>query len=493
MERKEKGLTLYETYNEMSKVVSSTMGAQGRFVALASDGSNKITKDGATVAQALNKVQGLNTHESLCAGFLGDATRSANRLGDGTSNSITLSAEMLKLLREDEDKVVQKTLQLRDEVEFFTEKLKEHTNKNPKNFETVVDIAGHPDTKELVIEGLRFSENLSLSRGKVGEKTTLEKIEGSYIETDIHPDFHDTFNLKGAGVVLIDGDLNNNTDITAILSKAVQEMGVSSLVIFARGFSEDMIVYMLEANLHSKGALKILPVVSPWIGTKKRAAYYGDIGSITSTTPIKVEDIEGKFSPDNIGKTDVVATTGSILLTNSNKSPEAQRRLESLEKELKEVKNAKKRELEERINLFKGKSAVLKIGAETLSDLEETYLRTLDGVSSGKNFLKEGALRGGGVDLVYLSNKYRKNIPLLSKAVSKSIRVIMSNAKHSEETINKCIEEAKKEENKEKHLNLLEGKLNNQIRVWDATGVIISSLKTATSISTTVARVEAVI
>src|SRR5699024_3507203 len=139
-------------------------------------------------------------------------------------------------------------------------------------------------------------------------------------------------------------------------------------------FSNEVLTYLLEANSNSGGAIKALPVKAPWIGSKVRLAYYEDLHMLSGATPIKGESVN-ELSIDHVGQVDVTATPSSVLLSNGRAHPNKEQRLKDLRNELKNVENSKKRELQDRISLYTGKSSKLTVGGKTLSDLNETFIR----------------------------------------------------------------------------------------------------------------------
>lgn len=491
MQDDSKKLNLYQTFAEMAKVISSTMGPEGRFTALVSNGTNMITKDGATVAEAMSSMGSLNINEILCASLLKDITSSANRLGDGTTTATALASAMISYLTEDLTKTVERSEELLKEKDAVIKAIKNKSVRSDHLLEHVIATAGHPSTNKLVAEGLRYSKNITVSRGALGDFDELDVRDGIYIEADVIPDFSNIFSMEKTLFLLLEGDLTRTGDLDIILRQALQDSPTKgNVVIMARGFSDEVVHLMLD--LEARSNVKVLPVVAPWKGVKVRESFYRDLCALTSAKSIKVEDLERSLSPQHFGQTDIESSVNSITLTNTAiDKEETNKRMDAIFKEMPTVSNAKLRELEARLGLYTGKASIVKVGGKTLSDQMEKLVRTQDAASSGKAFLNGGAIKGGGVGIITATNGLKGKLPELLET---PFRVILENAKVSEETIDELVSLLRNEDLEEVYIDVPKGILEHgKGDVWDSTEVIISSIEAAVSLAVTLSRVESLI
>lgn len=491
MQDNSKKLDLYETFAEMSKVIASTMGPEGRFTALVSDGSNLITKDGATVARAMSTVNSLNRNEILCASLLQDITSSANRLGDGTTAATAITASIVSYLTEDLTKTVKRSGELMEEKDAIVKAIKKASNTSKELLNLVVRTAGHPSTNDLIVEGLGYSENLTVARGALGNDDQLVKRAGVYIEADVMPDFSNIFSMEKALFLPLEGDLTRTGDLDTILKSALKDSPTKgNVIIMARGFSEEVIHVLLDIEARSN--VKVLPVTAPWKGVKVRESFYRDLCALTSAISIKVEDLSRALTPQHFGQTDIESSVNSITLLNTAINEEvANKRVDDIYKELATVNNAKKRELETRLGLYTGKTSIVTVGGKTLSDQMEKLVRTQDAASSGKAFLSGGAIKGGGVGLIMATKDLKGKLPSILET---PLKVILDNAKVDQVRVEGLIKEIHNNTNKDFFLDVKKGSLEQGAgEAWDSTEVVISSLEAALSLAVTLSRVESLI
>lgn len=371
-----------QVFRELSEKIMTTLGPGGRYVAFTE--TAQITKDGATVARYLPSIAETN-EEIFMSKMLEDLTRSANRYGDGTTSCVVLANKMLELgIKPELDKVVDK----------LVKHIRSQTNTSQELLEKVISTAGHEETTEYVLDAFRETDAVSVQLG-YGTETTMEITSGIKIPTPLFGGFESVSNLTDVFIVLYEGDLHYFSDISKLVTEYGDAAKGRGLVILARSFSEEVHGYFQSLYSQSNGTLGILPIRSPWRGSKIRD-YFMDIATLVGARVVEEGGLDTINFLDIAGSANVEADATNTLISNLKPTPEANLRIDSIKNLLKTAEGVMKEEYKERLNFFETSYAEINIGAGTISEAREMYTRTLDAVGSAKAFLKDGAVLGGG-------------------------------------------------------------------------------------------------
>lgn len=443
---------LNKIFTELSEKVITTLGPQGRYVAFEKTG--RLTKDGATVAKYLPSIA-TTKEESFIAMMLEDLTRSANRNGDGTTSSVVLASSILKNGIKDDKSLGEAHAKLSAHI-------KSKSSTDISILDTVIDVAGHPTTNDIVKEAYRASKEVTVTHNPSHIKTTLRTVSGISIPTPLHMGFEHCFDMKDAFIVMYEGDIQYGSDLGTIIEQYLTVSGEGrGLVFMARSFSEAFMEYAQDIYTKNLGKTAILPVKLPWRGSKLKD-YLIDIASIIGGQPVPADELMHASFSEVAGVSSVYADNYNTILTDLELSATAKSRhnklLDDLEVEASKSKSSYRyEELLERTRFFETSYSEIMVGASTLAEASEVFTRTQDAVASAKAFLSSGAVPGGGqafkgVDLGFYN--------YLTTAI----------------------------ENK-----LLENGTTISEGVYDATDVVINSLDTAVSLAKTVNRIKYVI
>ena len=148
-----------------------------------------------------------------------------------------------------------------------------------------------------------------------------------------------------------------------------------------------------------------------------------------------------------------------------------------------------KNKLEQRLSMLTGKVGIIYVGADSRVELKEKKDRVEDAIYATQAALKEGIVPGGGIALLYASQKIKNKgagYNSLLKAIRAPFETIMANAniKHEGFVVKR-----------NKGIDAISGKQVNMIkaRIIDPVLVTKTALKNAISVSITIMSADCII
>lgn len=424
----EKVLTRVET------AVTSTMGPDGQVALIGSGNSSWTTKDGVTVARALQF--GSDEEEIVNRIISEPAIKTDDECGDGTTTTIKLTAVIYRLLREDtsfkgrkrvEDVVTKLIAALKDQAIFpklddeMLYKVALTTSNQDHELATkVMDIyrsceKGYPDVE------------IKPGRGSADE---VERVEGRvvnmYFADQIFAGNNNSNQVKLARYipVIVDDRILRATpqeffDGIANIRSQVQtewEAGDKTalpIVLVVRSIEKDPINMLMNIltgtealRPYNTGGLPGVIVAMTNLGGGLGAAEMQDIGSILGAP--YVNGIEG-LKAAQVTVRDTPLTIGVARSSIIDLKPEdvarIDVRIDAIEKEIAGYSysdrfTTRARINERRIRRLRGEVVTILVGGETNQEIKERVDRYQDVVKAVRSALENGVLPGCGMGLI---------------------------------------------------------------------------------------------
>lgn len=398
--------------DKLANAVKVTLGPKGRNVVLDRGfGSPVITKDGVTVAKDIELE---DRFENVGASLVQEVASKTNDMaGDGTTTATILAqaivAEGFSAVTSGANAIVLKR-GMDKATEWVLEYLESHKKKvTANNLKEVATIsANDPELGKLIAEvfnevgkdgvvtveesqsaemGRELVEGMQFDRGYISPYmvTNTERMESV---------FEDPY------ILITDRKISSISDIVPLLQK-LSAAGKRDLVIIADDVDGDALATLVVNKL--RGNFNALAVKAPGFGDRKKEMLE-DIAIVTGGTVIaeekglKLEATELTM----LGRAHKVKSTkeGTTIVDGKGKKSEIEKRILQLKAQLGTTTSSyDKEKIQERLAKLSGGVAVIKVGAQTETEMKEKKFRIDDAVSATRAALEEGIVAGGGVAL----------------------------------------------------------------------------------------------
>lgn len=439
--------------NRIADAVQVTLGPKGRNVAIdASFGAPKITKDGVTVAKAIDFG---DKFENMGAQLIKKVASKTNDVaGDGTTTATILARAMYA----EGVRVVAAGLNpmdLKRGMSAAAEKITENLVAKAKPIESeseikqIATISANGDTQ---IGGL-----ISKAMEKVGSTGVITVESGSLITDElevvqgmkfdrgyISPVFvtdlkRATTEFKNPAILVVDGKISSVQDILGLIEES--RSNSRPLVIISEDVEGDALQTLVLNRLRL--GIQVVAVKAPGFGDNRKANL-ADIAASTGATLISEHsDLKLKDAKlENLGSCkSLTVTKDDTLIREGNGTTEAiNDRIDLIRNALDSPDASKyeKEKLQERLGKLSGGVAVLKIGGGSEVEVNEKKDRVTDALNATRAAVEEGIVPGGGVALLYASleldnlqvaNRDQKaGVDIIRRAVTVPARIICDNA-----------------------------------------------------------------
>jgi chaperonin GroEL len=393
-----------------------TLGPKGRNVVIEQSwGSPKITKDGVTVAKAIELSDKL---ENLGAQLIKSVASKTNDLaGDGTTTATTLA----RAIFQEGCKAVaagMNPMDLRRGIEAATAHVVANLKKNAKLITTneevkqVATISANGD----VVVGSLIAEAMQ-KVGKEGVITVqdgktlaheIELIEGmkfdqGYISRHFVTDPKtQECEFEDADLLLVDGKVSSVQSILPLLEQVAQQR--RKLVIVAENVDGDALAVLIVNRMRG---LNVAAVKAPGFGDNRKANLQ-DIAVLTGGTVIsdevglKIEDA----TLEHLGSAKKLRITAdsTLIMDGAGAGEAITERCELIRSSIeRETSDYQKEKLRERLAKLSGGVAVIKIGGASEVEVNEIKDRVTDALNATRAAVDEGIVAGGGVALISAS------------------------------------------------------------------------------------------
>ena len=455
-----------EGINIVGKAVGSTIGASGSNVVLPMRtrvDSLSITNDGITVAKEIRfKDQQKQIGRNL---LVSCASRTNRKAGDGTSTTIVLAHEMVKLASKLDIKNPQafRRGMLEAKEEIINEiKKSARTCKELKTLEQVATVSVEDEVlgKKIAKAVYDGGEDgvISVDRNDV-DKIEMERIPGyqlgsGVVSTMLTKDGGWKDEIEKPLVLVVNANISNMKRFLYVIHKLL--INNSGIVIVANDFAQSVVATSIKVRLQNQFNIYLVRVNE---AGNQRLETMKDIATLVGTKVLTSKDyIDFATEGEKIEQLDKRSCFGEIKKVKFNEfkttfisDADVSERVKQLEED--KVKAGDKTEediVKYRISKLKGGITQIKVGATT--DEERSYLcdKVEDAVNSTRNAFREGIVEGGGMCYVkQLKNEIKKeqtDFDLGKSIVYKSLiapyQKIITNAFGKEES-DKILQEGK--------------------------------------------------
>jgi chaperonin GroEL len=506
--------SMLDGVNILANAVKVTLGPKGNNVVLEkSFGSPTVTKDGVTVAKAIeleDKFQNMGAQmvkevASKTSDVAGDGTTTATLLAQAIYNEgqklVAAGANPMALKRGIDRGVTAVVEQL--------QKLSKPT-RDKKEIEQVGAISANNDDKvgKLISEAMEKvgKEGVITVEEAKSMETTLEIVEGMQFDRGyLSPYFATNAEkmeaaLEDPYLLIHEKKITVMKDLVPLL-ESIAKSG-KPLLIIAEDVEGEALATLIVNKL--RGTLKVAAVKAPGFGDRRKAMLE-DIAVLTGGQVIS-EDLGVKLENVTINdlgkcKTIKIDKDNTTIVDGAGSKSAIEGRVKQIRTQIEETTSDYDREkLQERLAKIIGGVAVINIGAATETEMKEYKARIEDALNATRAAVEEGIVPGGGVALVRcikalenikVTGEEKNGVAILKRALQEPLRQIAENAGYEGSVIFNKVLEGKDDygfnAQTEKYENLLES------GVIDPTKVVRFAIQNAASVSGLMLTTEAMI
>lgn len=446
--------TVNRGINDIANIVSSTMGAKGRYVMIKKSYDNVYaTKDGVTVADSVD----VSSNEyGIGIDLVQQAARTTmDKVGDGTTLTTVLLRGLISkgslLIKQGMNPVILKqslSLMINEVINFIKSLSLNITSES--QLINIATISANND-KEL---GKLIGSSLWKSgiHGDIRVEPSFSA--DTYIKTNIGYTISSGYATKesinydrghdvrynNAYVALFNQKIITFDEIESICSKAMDDK--KPLVIIAHGFS-NQVIFLLSAN--NKRGTQFTAISAPSLSTDFKNDIFDDIAILSGATVLPSNDIyNAEYAMGEFDYIHIKSHETSFYDGKGNQEKIADRIKELKGMDLEKMGVNVKTEVSERLAKLTNGLSTLYVGGETDFKLRETMDRIEDAIKATKSALINGYVAGGGVPLLMASklihpkmkDKNREKVAKIVKEVLMlPIKVILENAGNSSDSI----------------------------------------------------------
>jgi chaperonin GroEL len=454
---------LLEGVNILADAVRITMGPRGQNVVIERPNmAPHLTKDGVTVAQAVNIRERFT---NLGVQMIKEAAaRTAEVAGDGTTTAIVLSqaiySEGLKMIAAGYPSAeIQRGIRFGAEhVQHALKELAEPVRSDEEIIQVgTISANGDREVAELLCKAMSEVGRdgvITVEEAK-GFDTSLDVVDGMEINRGymspyfINDQARMAAVLENPYILLINKKLLSIKDLLPVLEQIHQTQ--RPLLVVADDVAGDAMQGLVVNKM--KGTLSVCVIRAPEFG-ESRVAALGDLGIMLNTTALPsstTEDDLKALTIDDLGtcKKVVVTKLSTTFVDCAGNSCDIEERVTHIKGLLHDpgVSQQEHDVLSRRLRRMAGGVAILRVGAATEIALREKKDRVEDALCATQAAVEEGILPGGGVALVRVSRGLEKlrtgkdidgvqvGIDVLRRACVYPLRQIVENSGGSAEVV----------------------------------------------------------
>jgi chaperonin GroEL len=436
----------------LANAVKVTLGPKGRNVLLnKSYGAPRITKDGVTVAK---EIELSDKFENMGAQMVKEvATRTSDQAGDGTTTATVLAQA---IVREGVKAVAagMNPMDLRRGIDMAVASVVNDLKKGSKSISTNAEIAqvgtiSANDDREI-------GEMIAKAMQKVGNEGVITVEEATSLETELDLVEGMQFDrgylsayfvtnaekmvaeLDKPYILLHEKKLSSLQSLLPVLEAVVQSG--NPLLIVAEDIEGEALATLVVNKL--RGGLKVAAVKAPGFGDRRKAML-DDLAVLTGGQVIS-EDLGIKLENvtlDMLGTAKKVRIDkdSTTIIDGAGKKSDIAGRCTQLRAQIEETtSDYDKEKLQERLAKLAGGVAIIRVGGSTEVEVKERKDRVDDAMHATRAAVEEGVVAGGGVTLLYASqrldalnpenNDQKVGIDIIRRALQAPARQIFENA-----------------------------------------------------------------
>ncbi|GIL83082.1 hypothetical protein Vretimale_11474 [Volvox reticuliferus] len=403
--------------NKLADAVQVTLGPKGRNVMIEqSYGGPKITKDGVTVAKAIELK---DKFENMGASLVKQVASATNDVaGDGTTTATVLTRA---ILAEGCKSVAagMNPMDLRRGINMAVDHVVTVLKSRAKMISTTEEIAqvgtisanGEREIGDLIaraMEKVGKEGVITVNDGKTLDNE-LEVVEGMKFDRGYISPYFVTdqktmkVELENPLVLICEKRISGLASLLPVLEKVVQVQ--RPLLIIAEDVESEALATLIVNKL--RAGLKVCAVKAPGFGDNRKANLQ-DIAILTGGEVIseelghKVENVDVR----SLGQAKRITVTkdDTIILHGAGSKADIASRCEMIRSAMETTTSDYDREkLQERLAKLSGGVAVLKIGGASEVEVGEKKDRVVDALNATKAAVEEGIVPGGGAALLHAS------------------------------------------------------------------------------------------
>jgi len=449
--------------DQMADAVVSTLGPNGRNVVISKPGqSPQSTKDGVTVAKSISLE---DPTEELGVQMLKQAAiKTADKAGDGTTTSTLLAREMVKAGLNHLDNGAN-AVDIKRGIDYAVEQVIHHLTpfqqdiSSQEQLEQVATISANNDKTvgkliSQAMEKVGREGVVHIEESKTGE-TYLETVEGMQFNRGYKSPYFVTNNntmtstLNDAYVLIADHNFTSVKELLPILESVSNTN--KSLLIIAKDIDNEALATLIVNKM--RGTLKVCAVKAPEFGDRQKLVLE-DIAVLTGGQVFSKE--KGmkldKFSWEWFGEARVatISKEKTTIVDGKGSEETITARVEELAQQIEDAQTPFEMErLQDRMSKFVGGVAIVHVGGNTETEMNERKDRVDDALNATKAAIEEGILPGGGVALVRATQFVESNgnddfefgVEIVKTACKKPFEQILSNAGYNSTSINSLTKE----------------------------------------------------
>ena len=407
---------------KLERAVSVTLGPSGRNVIIDEFGSIRSTKDGVTVAKAIDLK---DRFENIGANAIKEvAEKSNDRCGDGTTTSTVLAASIFKnglkyvslgsnpthvkngiLLAAknaiDFIKGISKPISSKDEIERVATVSANHDKEIGNIIADVMDKIGKDGTIKIE-NGNTMDLYSKIVEGMVIDQSYISPYMVTNAETN-------EAELENPYILIADKKLANIQELLPCL-QSVTSSG-APLLIIAEDLQEDILSTIIVNKLRG---FNCVAIKAPSYGDNRKAILV-DIATlcggrvVSDETGTRLENATIESGIIGRAKKVVVNKENTVIIGGYGDATAIEERAKSLRSQIESTEQTfDKERLQERLAKLTSGIGVISVGATTDAERKERRDRVDDAFSAAKAAVRNGIVYGGGVSLLLAKKSIEK-------------------------------------------------------------------------------------
>lgn len=443
--------SLLKGVDTLANAVKVTLGPKGRNVMISTNGAPIVTKDGVTVAKAIDledqyENQGAQMAKSVAAktnDIAGDGTTTATVLAQAIAKEglkvVAAGANPMDVKR-GIDNTVENIIAEIDKIAIPVE--------DKEKIKQVATISANNDAEigELLAEALEQVGKegvISVEEGKTAE-TVLNVVKGMQFNRGLTSPYFTTNNqpviMEDAYVLLYNQKITAMKDLLPILEQVARSG--KPLAILCEDLEGEAQATLILNKI--RGTLNAVAIKAPEYG-EQRKRMLEDIAILTNGSLI-CDDFGttlDEVTIDMLGRAKSISVDTNTTLIVGYDTPEVKAAVEQRANEIREeIENTTSEyeveKLKTRLAKLVGGVAVISVGAATEVEMKEKKDRVDDAVHATKAAIEEGIVPGGGVALIRATSSMKQifdmNADVLAgskivvRAAEEPLRQIVANA-----------------------------------------------------------------
>lgn len=447
---------------KISKAVGSTLGPKGRNVAIDDGRGVHLTKDGVTVARAIELK---DKFENIGVSLVKEASSKTNDVsGDGTTGTVVLCESIYKnglkyvAMGANAVQINNGIVKTAKKIADYLKSTAKSISTNKEEIKQVAKVSANGDEEIAEVISDAFSKLGADGTIKVedGRSTVMESkiVEGMVLDCGwISPYFvtNDAMdaNLDNPWILVTEKKISNLQELIPLLQDVAQNGQGRPLLIIADDVEGDALSTLVVNKL--KG-FPVCAIKAPSYGENKKAVLR-DIAVLTGAqvvcddTGIILNQVNLSSGIVGSAKSVVISQNQTAIVGGAGDKDALQKYTDGLKVQIEAAKEEyDKKKLQERYSKLTSGIGVISVGATTEAELREKKDRVEDAFNSAKNSIKSGIVAGGGIALLQAGQMVKLNkedynedewlgAKILQESLSAPIRKILNNAGETAELI----------------------------------------------------------